>query len=56
MIDRKALEEILKKHVGEMEESVTVELHLFNSEAASNITMVTSLDQCSRARPLIQTK
>lgn len=32
MIDRKALEEILKKHVGEMEESVTVELHLFNSE------------------------
>ena len=32
MIDRKALEEILKQHVNEMKESVTVELHLFNGE------------------------
>ena len=32
MIDRKALEETLKKHVGEMGESVTVELHLFSGE------------------------
>lgn len=32
MIDRKALEEILKQHVNGMKESVTVELHLFNGE------------------------
>ena len=32
MIDRQALEEILQKHVGQMGESVTVELHLFNGE------------------------
>ena len=32
MIDRKALEEVLKKHVDEMKESVMVELHLFNGE------------------------
>lgn len=32
MINRQAFEEMLKKHIGQMEESVTVELHLFNGE------------------------
>jgi len=32
MINRQAFEEVLKKFVGQMEESVTVELHLFNGE------------------------
>ena len=32
MIDRAAVQELLKKHVGEMGNSVSVELHLFNGE------------------------
>ena len=32
MINRQSFEEMLKKHVGQMGESVTVELYLFNGE------------------------